>query len=61
MTLACYRAACYLKMDKYVDAKADCDAVIWKDEKNVKALFRRGQANAALKVHAKSVQARPFI
>ena len=46
----CCRAACYLKLDNYESAKEDCDAVIRKDEKNIKALFRRGQANAALKV-----------
>lgn len=44
------RAACSLKLKKEESAIEDCSAVLEKDEKNVKALFRRGQANAALKV-----------
>lgn len=44
------RAACSLKLGKHESAKEDCTAVIERDVKNVKALFRRGQANVALKV-----------
>ena len=46
------RAACSLKLEKYESAKEDCSAVIEREVKNVKALFRRAQANAALKVYS---------
>ncbi|KAH9946033.1 TPR-like protein [Epithele typhae] len=42
------RAAAYLKLGKNEDAERDCDAVLRLDKKNVKALFRRGQARLAL-------------
>ncbi|XP_063415307.1 peptidyl-prolyl cis-trans isomerase D-like [Mytilus trossulus] len=37
-------AACSLKLKEYSDALQHCDQVLQEDEKNVKALFRRGQA-----------------
>jgi len=43
------RAACSLKLQDYERAKKDCNAVIDREVKNVKALFRRAQANVALK------------
>ncbi|OCH92602.1 TPR-like protein, partial [Obba rivulosa] len=46
------RAAAYLKLGKNEDAERDCTTVLKLDEKNVKALFRRGQARVALqKLH----------
>ncbi|KAI0671049.1 hypothetical protein C8Q78DRAFT_1033682 [Trametes maxima] len=42
------RAAAYLKLGKNEDAERDCDSVIRIDGKNVKGLFRRGQARVAL-------------
>merc|ERR1711963_146819 len=43
------RAACSLKLEDYEYAKKDCNAVIDREVKNVKALYRRAQANTALK------------
>ncbi|OSD02441.1 TPR-like protein, partial [Trametes coccinea BRFM310] len=46
------RAAAYLKLGKNEDAERDCDAVLRLDSKNVKGLFRRGQARVAMqKLH----------
>ncbi|KAI0768962.1 hypothetical protein BD413DRAFT_478204, partial [Trametes elegans] len=42
------RAAAYLKLGKNEDAERDCDAVLRLDGKNVKGIFRRGQARVAL-------------
>ncbi|KAF8839568.1 TPR-like protein [Paxillus ammoniavirescens] len=42
------RAATYLKLGKNEDAERDCDRVLALSTKNVKALFRRGQARRAL-------------
>ncbi|KAI0643060.1 hypothetical protein C8Q79DRAFT_1095705 [Trametes meyenii] len=42
------RAAAYLKLGKNEDAERDCDSAIHIDGKNVKGLFRRGQARVAL-------------
>lgn len=41
-------AACMLKLNRYDDVIAQCSVVLQEDEKNVKALFRRGKARAAL-------------
>ena len=38
----------YLKSKAYAEAKAECDKVLALDPKNVKALFRRGQAYIGL-------------
>ncbi|KAJ7733560.1 hypothetical protein DFH07DRAFT_967957 [Mycena maculata] len=42
------RAAAYLKLGKNEDAERDCTAVLTLSKNNVKALFRRAQARAAL-------------
>ncbi|KIJ60272.1 hypothetical protein HYDPIDRAFT_99130, partial [Hydnomerulius pinastri MD-312] len=42
------RAAAYLKLGKNEDAERDCTKVLALSAKNVKALFRRGQARRAL-------------
>ncbi|PCH40316.1 TPR-like protein [Wolfiporia cocos MD-104 SS10] len=42
------RAAAYLKLGKNEDAERDCSTVLRLDARNVKALFRRGQARGAL-------------
>ncbi|KZT11767.1 TPR-like protein [Laetiporus sulphureus 93-53] len=42
------RAAAYLKLGKNQDAERDCSTVLRLDARNVKALFRRGQAKVAL-------------
>lgn len=43
------KAACYLKLKQYSEAKKACDAVLKEDCTNVKALFRRAQADFELK------------
>ncbi|KAJ2991674.1 hypothetical protein NUW54_g8131 [Trametes sanguinea] len=51
-TYSLNRAAAYLKLGKNEDAERDCDAVLRLDSKNVKGLFRRGQARVAMqKLH----------
>jgi len=42
-------AACWLKLKKYEKARDNCTTVLKMEENNVKALFRRGQANYYLK------------
>ena len=49
------RAACCLKTGEYEGVIRDCSQVIEDDFNNVKALFRRGQAHAALKVRVAAV------
>jgi len=41
-------AACLLKLNRYEEAIGHCNMVLAEDEKNIKALFRRGKARAAL-------------
>lgn len=41
-------AACSLKLNRYQEAIGHCNIVLAEDEKNIKALFRRGKARAAL-------------
>lgn len=43
------RAACYVKLSKYSDAKVSCTAVLGDEPENVKALYRRAQCNVQLK------------
>ncbi|KAL2913349.1 hypothetical protein HK105_207094 [Polyrhizophydium stewartii] len=44
--LACWlnMAACYIRQERYTKAVDFCDKVLKKDENNVKAHFRKGQA-----------------
>lgn len=35
-------ALCYLKLDKVIDARHECEKVLEADPENVKALFRKG-------------------
>nr|AFK42523.1 unknown [Lotus japonicus] len=41
-------AACFIKLNRYEEAIGHCSIVLGEDENNVKALFRRGKARAAL-------------
>ncbi|CAH9088190.1 unnamed protein product [Cuscuta europaea] len=41
-------AQCFLKLNRYEEAIGQCSIVLTEDENNVKALFRRGKARAAL-------------
>mmetsp|Transcript_67430 Transcript_67430/g.191146 ORF Transcript_67430/g.191146 Transcript_67430/m.191146 type:complete len:487 (+) Transcript_67430:1-1461(+) len=43
------KAACYLKMQDYAEAKKACDAVLKDKKQNAKALYRRAQAELGLK------------
>lgn len=42
------KAACYLKLKKHQEAKQACNAVLKDEASNLKALFRRAQANFGL-------------
>ena len=48
--LRCCRAASQLKLGKAEDAKVDCSRVLERVPGHTKALFRRAQAELALKV-----------
>ncbi len=37
-------AACYLKLEQFDKVIETCDKVLSKDEKNIKSMFRKGQA-----------------
>ncbi|KAG8847971.1 RNA polymerase II-associated protein 3 [Serendipita sp. 411] len=54
-TLPLNRAAAYLKLNKFQDAERDCGKVLLFDPKNIKALFRRGQARAGLGDYTKAL------
>ncbi|KAI4306712.1 hypothetical protein L6164_029966 [Bauhinia variegata] len=41
-------AACLIKLNRYEEAIGQCSTVLTEEENNVKALFRRGKAKAAL-------------
>lgn len=41
-------AACLIKLNRYEEAIGQCSIVLSEDENNLKALFRRGKARAAL-------------
>merc|ERR1712151_599883 len=43
------KAACHLKLKDFVEAKKSCDAVIKEESHNVKAYYRRAQAELGLK------------
>lgn len=42
-------AACYLKLKEHFEAKGACDKVLKEDSQNVKAVFRRAQAQLGMK------------
>lgn len=43
------KAACYLKLEDHVEAKKACDTVLKDESQNVKAVYRRAQAQYGLK------------
>ncbi|KAK5922953.1 hypothetical protein CgunFtcFv8_020174 [Champsocephalus gunnari] len=43
------RALCYLKLERFTEAKQDCDAALKVDPTNKKAFYRRALANRGLK------------
>ncbi|KAM6909719.1 sperm-associated antigen 1-like [Xenentodon cancila] len=43
------RALCYLKLERFTEAKQDCDAALKLDPANKKAFYRRAMANKGLK------------
>lgn len=44
------RALCYLKLERFTEAKQDCDAALKMEPTNKKAFYRRALANKGLKV-----------
>ncbi|XP_034729847.1 sperm-associated antigen 1-like [Etheostoma cragini] len=48
-TIYTNRALCYLKLDKFTEAKQDCDAALKVEPTNKKAFYRRALANKGLK------------
>lgn len=46
-----YRALCYLKLERFAEAKQDCDAALKLEPTNKKAFYRRALANKGLKVN----------
>ncbi len=50
------RAACHLKLSKSSEAAADCREVLERDPRNVKALFRLGQALVGLKDYEEAIK-----
>eukprot|EP01114_Cavostelium_apophysatum_P014937 TRINITY_DN3982_c2_g1_i3.p1 TRINITY_DN3982_c2_g1~~TRINITY_DN3982_c2_g1_i3.p1 ORF type:complete len:716 (-),score=200.35 TRINITY_DN3982_c2_g1_i3:18-2165(-) len=48
--------ACWLKLKKYDKTKENCSSALKIDDKNVKALFRRGQANYYLREYEEAVK-----
>lgn len=44
------RALCYLKLERFTEAKQDCDAALGLEPDNKKAFYRRALANKGLKV-----------
>lgn len=43
------KAACYLKLKEFTEAKKSCDVVIKEESQNIKAIYRRAQAEMGLK------------
>merc|ERR1712032_1568922 len=50
------KAACHLKMGDYTSARQACDAVLKDEKQNVKALYRRAQAEFGLKNFAECIR-----
>uniref|UniRef100_A0A667ZIV8 Sperm associated antigen 1 n=1 Tax=Myripristis murdjan TaxID=586833 RepID=A0A667ZIV8_9TELE len=44
------RALCYVKLERFAEAKQDCDAALKLEPTNKKAFYRRAMANKGLKV-----------
>jgi len=44
------RALCYLKLERFAEAKRDCDAALRVEPTNKKAFYRRALANKGLEV-----------
>lgn len=51
-----YRALCYLKLERFTEAKQDCDAALKLEPTNKKAFYRRALANKGLKVNRASYE-----
>ncbi|KAJ3276385.1 Tetratricopeptide repeat protein 9A [Terramyces sp. JEL0728] len=49
-------AACYLKLGKNDKAITSCEKTLALDDKNAKAMFRKGQAYAAMKETSKAIK-----
>eukprot|EP00696_Hemimastix_kukwesjijk_P000523 gnl/Hemi2/10724_TR3681_c0_g1_i1.p1 gnl/Hemi2/10724_TR3681_c0_g1~~gnl/Hemi2/10724_TR3681_c0_g1_i1.p1 ORF type:complete len:404 (+),score=66.58 gnl/Hemi2/10724_TR3681_c0_g1_i1:34-1245(+) len=49
LTCLLNKAACFLKLERFDDARSCCDQVLAQDTKSAKALFRRGVAYLGLK------------
>merc|ERR1712217_495055 len=43
------KSACYVKLQDWNEAKVTCNSILKDDKKNIKALYRRAQAELALK------------
>merc|ERR1712190_643842 len=50
------KAACYLKLKDYTEAKTACNAVLKEDKENVKATYRRAQAELGLKNYEECIR-----
>jgi len=50
------QAACYLRLEDFVEAKKSCDAVLKDEASNVKALYRRALAEHKLKDFPESIR-----
>merc|ERR1711879_21855 len=50
------KAACYLKLEDYPEAKKSCTAVLKDDGQNVKAVFRKAQAELHLQNFLECIQ-----
>lgn len=55
------RALCYLKLQRFGEAKQDCDAALELEPDNKKAFFRRALANKGLQVSTHKRRASVFI
>uniref|UniRef100_A0A3Q0R1J3 Sperm associated antigen 1 n=1 Tax=Amphilophus citrinellus TaxID=61819 RepID=A0A3Q0R1J3_AMPCI len=54
------RALCYLKLERFAEAKQDCDAALKLEPTNKKAFYRRAMANKGLKVNRLSSSVFPL-
>lgn len=50
MCVCVCRALCNLKLERFTEAKQDCDAALKLEPTNKKAFYRRALANKGLKV-----------